>query len=82
MIHVTIQYFGPAADACGAERGECTLPDGATLGDLMARLHAQHLPLARAGSTVRYAVNLAYAAPQRVLRDGDEVAVIPPVSGG
>ncbi len=82
MIRVTIRYLGPAVEACGKAHGECALADGATLGDLLAELHAQHPPLARAGASVRYAVNLEYAAPHRVLRDGDEVAVIPPVSGG
>ena len=53
------------------------LPDGARVADVWAALALGDLP-----SGLLYAVNREYAAPDRTLDDGDEVALIPPVSGG
>ncbi len=79
---VTVLYFGPAADWVGAASEALELPDGATLGSMPEVLRRRHpsTDFARAG--VRFAVNERFEPPRTVLRDGDEVAVIPPVSGG
>jgi molybdopterin converting factor small subunit len=45
-------------------------------------LAERHHPLARVLPSCAFAVNQQYAPPTTALRDGDEVAVIPPVSGG
>ena len=71
MIRVTVQFFGPAADATGVTDREYELPDAATLADLLRQLHADYPPLARAGAAIRYAVNCEYATPAQALGDGD-----------
>jgi molybdopterin synthase catalytic subunit len=58
------------------------LPDGATVGALLDHLIAAHPALASLRANLRVAVNQEFAALDRVLADGDEVALIPPVSGG
>ena len=78
---VTVLLFASYADALGASAVELTLPEGATVRDLVAGLG--RLPGARSlPPQPIVAVNQRYAAPGEVIRPGDEVAVIPPVAGG
>ena len=72
-------YFAHARDARGLASETLDLPEGTTVDALRQEL-AQLLG-ARVSSFL-LARNEAYAAPTDPLRDGDEVAVIPPVSGG
>lgn len=81
MATITIRYFGPARDAAGTPFEKLDTVEGATVCDV-AGLIAERHPRLGATAGVRLAVNRSYAAPDRVLADGDEIAVIPPVSGG
>jgi molybdopterin converting factor subunit 1 len=80
-MHVKCLFFAAYRDALGAEQIELELPDGSTLGalitDVRARPGAELLPRG-----VVVAVNREYAPAETMLRDGDEVAFIPPVAGG
>ena len=58
------------------------VPTGATGSDLLDCLAADHPAIAEHRPTIRLAVNLRYAPLATVLREGDEVALITPVSGG
>ena len=62
--------------------GSVELPEGSTAADLWARLKQQTPSLARFERAVAIAVNQEYAERERVLSHGDEVALLPPVSGG
>jgi len=80
---VTIQVRLFAIMAQQARTGMLTLevPEGATLASLRAELQRRHPKVAwPAGTTL--AVNQEYAQESALLYPGDEVAVIPPVSGG
>ncbi len=81
MATITIRYFGPARDAAGMPFEEIETREGATVGEV-ADMIAQRYPRMGSSAGVRLAVNRSYSAPNRVLIDGDEIAVIPPVSGG
>lgn len=79
-IAVTVRCFAAARECLGQELVSLTLPEGATVAVVRQRLDAEapkllSVPLA-------YAVNRAYAKPEHLLADGDEVALIPPISGG
>ncbi|MCK6482649.1 MAG: MoaD/ThiS family protein [Phycisphaerae bacterium] len=78
---IHLRFLGPAADWAGATRAELTVDEGTTLGTLAGRI-AEQWPAVGQRVGVRPAVNHAYVALDTVLRDGDEVALIPPVSGG
>ncbi|MBI3750150.1 MAG: molybdenum cofactor biosynthesis protein MoaE, partial [Chloroflexi bacterium] len=66
----------------GAREVALELPDGATIEDTWSAL-VERLPVLAPGRpSLRFARNAAYAPPSTVLADGDEVAMIPPVSGG
>ena len=80
-MQVRVLLFGALREAAAS----CTpvnLPDGATAGDLLAALAAQHPAVAAMQPSLALAVNQEYARRETVLRDGDEVALLPPVSGG
>ena len=82
MIHVTVRYFGLAEDLAGVPAEEISLPSPASLGGLRSAIVKRHPSLSKQGRALRYAVNRVYVAEDAALGDGDEVAVIPPVSGG
>lgn len=78
---VTVLYFAGARDAAGASR-ETVAPAPATLGALRALLVERHPGLARILPRCRLAVDEDFGGDETPLRDGAEVAIIPPVSGG
>jgi molybdopterin synthase catalytic subunit len=78
---VTIRLFAAAADAAGCRQLEGDWA-GLTTKQLLDRLVEAHPKLARIAPSLAVAVNREYAESSRVLQDGDEVALIPPVSGG
>ncbi|MBP3958779.1 molybdopterin converting factor subunit 1 [Gemmata sp. G18] len=81
-MNFTVKLFAAMRDLSGSDTAEVELPDGATVGDLRREI-AKQFPLARTlllRSTI--AVNHDSAENDRPLQSTDEVAVIPPVSGG
>jgi MoaE-MoaD fusion protein len=76
-MEVTVRLFAMLRERAGQPELTLELPDGARVGDALAELHglAEGLPLVMA-------VNREYADEERVLDPGDELALIPPVSGG
>lgn len=82
MISVSVLFLGPSKDFAKTESASYELPDGATVSDLRGVL-VEHVPgLIGAMATIRFAVNEEFARDETVLSSGDEVALIPPVSGG
>lgn len=69
-------------DAAGAAEGRLELPEGATVEAAMEAAEAKWPELARHRRSTVVAVNQRYAQKTEALRDGDEVALLPPVSGG
>jgi molybdopterin synthase catalytic subunit/molybdopterin converting factor small subunit len=76
-MDVTVRVFGALRERAGASQVALTLPDGACVRDALDALAdvATELPLV-------LAVNREYATADTVLRPGDELAAVPPVSGG
>jgi MoaE-MoaD fusion protein len=79
-MHVRILPFGVLKESLGAEPFALDLPGGATVADLMARLGVHSPAVELLGIAV--SVNAEYAERTRVLRENDEVGLLPPVSGG
>jgi molybdopterin converting factor subunit 1 len=80
-MRVRVLFFGALREAA-VPATAVDLPNGATGGDLLAALAALHPAVAAMQSALALAVNQEYARRDTVLRDGDEVALLPPVSGG
>ena len=79
-MQVRVLFFGVLKDLLSSSGEAVTLPEGATVAHLMEQLRngGAH-PV---WSAMAVAVNREYAAASAVLHDGDEVALLPPVSGG
>ncbi len=81
-IRVRVRLFAIQRELAGTRELGLDLPASATVGDAWDALVSRHPVLAPGRSSVRFARNGAYAAAEELLADGDEVAMIPPVSGG
>lgn len=81
-VHVTILYFAAARERAGVATETLDLPDGATAAQALAAVCERHPALQALVGKLRLAVDEDFAQPDRKLRDGCEVALIPPVSGG
>ena len=79
---IRVKLFAAMRDLTGDDVAEVELPEGATVGDLRREM-GKLLPLARTLlNRSGVAVNHDLAENDRAIQAGDEVAVIPPVSGG
>ena len=76
-MHVKVRLFAVLRERAGADELELELPEGACVGDALDRVVAL-----TEGVPVVMAVNQDYAEVTDLLRAGDELALIPPVSGG
>ena len=81
MNRVKVKAFGITRDILGAKETEIELPMGKTVGDLRAELSGKYPQLLGIRSLF-IAVNNQYAEDQREIMEHDEIAIIPPVSGG
>ncbi len=80
-MRVQVRLFAAYREAAGVGQIEVELPAGATVKDAIDRVAKQH-PLIAEGRRLVIARNLEYVTPDAPLAEGDEVALIPPVSGG
>jgi molybdopterin converting factor subunit 1 len=78
---VTVLLFASYADAVGRSEIELDVRSGATVSDVIEQVRALG-DSTRLPASPMVAVNEHYSSPDHRLRDGDEVALIPPVAGG
>lgn len=81
-MRVRIRLFAIQRELVGSREVALELPDGATVEDGWSALVGRFPVLAPGRPSVRFARNGEYADPDTALTDGDELACIPPVSGG
>ena len=81
-MRVRVRLFATQRELAGTREVGLDLADGATVADAWDALVAEHPGLAPGRAFVRFARNGAYADEATTVEDGDEVAMIPPVSGG
>jgi molybdopterin converting factor subunit 1 len=82
-IRVHLLFFGAARDAAGCDETQLTLRQHARAGEAFEEILNTYPELRRFGRSLLFAVNQEYAREgEREIRDGDELAVFPPVSGG
>ncbi len=79
---VRVQFWSYFKDLTGCAQASEELPAGATLGDLIGRLHARFPKLAAMEKSTLIAIGVEYQSRDYVLKDGDEVSLFPPVQGG
>jgi MoaE-MoaD fusion protein len=81
-MQVRVLFFGTLKEMLGRSSDELELPQGATLADLLSRYGAESPKLKQFLPSIALSINEEYAAPSSRLKPGDEVALLPPVSGG
>lgn len=80
-MKLNVLAFGIAKDIFGSSAVEVEMADAATVANLKAKLEAQY-PRLKQLTSFMIAVNNEYAETDSILQQRDEVAIIPPVSGG
>ncbi len=81
-MRVQVLFFGQLKEAAGRERDTLELPEGARVSDLLRRYAEVSPALQPYYDVMAVALNQEYSEAGAVLHEGDEVALIPPVSGG
>jgi molybdopterin converting factor subunit 1 len=81
-MEVRVLLFGALKDLLARESQDIDLPEQSTVEQLLHRVMAENPPIQKFSASLAVAVNREYAGSTQVLHDGDEVALLPPVSGG
>jgi molybdopterin synthase catalytic subunit len=81
-VRINVKLFAILRDTAGVAELSLDLPTGAKVHDAATALALAHPAIAPHLAHTAYAVNRSYAGPSQVLQEGDELAAIPPVSGG
>ncbi|MEK6643436.1 MAG: MoaD/ThiS family protein [Planctomycetota bacterium] len=80
-IEINVRFFGPAREWAGRDEMKLDAPTAATLGAVAGILSEKYPRLGQAVG-IRLALNQAFVPLSTCVKSGDEVAIIPPVSGG
>ncbi|MEB3213029.1 MAG: MoaD/ThiS family protein [Leptolyngbyaceae bacterium] len=81
-LRVTVKLFAAYQEAYGVPEIQMELAEGTPVSAVRDRLIADKPELEQWRDLTRLGINLQFVEPDTVLRDGDEVVLIPPVSGG
>ena len=81
-MQVTVKLFAAYQEVCGVPELVLEFPSETPVAAVCDRLIKQHPELIRWRDVTRFGLNLQFVAPNALLQDGDEVVLIPPVSGG
>ena len=81
-MKIRVLFFGAARDAVEANQMDLALDEPATVSSAFQSLKTRFSKLERFGRSLLFAVNQEYATPDTQLKENDELAVFPPVSGG
>ena len=82
QVSIRVLFFGAARDVVDSNPLDLSLDAPATVGSAFQSLVARFSQLERFGRSLLFAVNQEYATPDTLLKENDELAVFPPVSGG
>ncbi len=81
-MQIRILFFGVLKDLVGRSTDVVDLPNGARVSDVFSHYVRRAPRIEGMRTALAFSVNQEYAAPDRELANGDEVALLPPVSGG
>lgn len=82
QVSIRVLFFGAARDVVDASSLELSVDSPATVSSAFRNLVERFAGLERFGRSLLFAVNQEYATPDTLLKENDELAVFPPVSGG
>jgi molybdopterin synthase catalytic subunit len=81
-MHITVKLFALMREKAGADTVPLEVPEGAKLAQVVEALQRRYPVLAPYVANARGAVHMDFVDTETILAEGDEVALIPPVSGG
>jgi molybdopterin converting factor subunit 1 len=81
-VRVKVKLFSAFREVVGIKEEDRDLPEGTTVDGLLSDYVRRFPALGRYREHIILSVNREYGAPARVLKEGDEVSFLPPVSGG
>ena len=81
-MRIRVLFFGLLKDICGRTDELLELPEGATIGSVFEHYAALFPPLGEMAASIVLARNHEFSNASEPVSDGDEVALLPPVSGG
>ena len=81
-MKVRVLFFASSSEIVGCKEAETEIAEGATVGSFKRDLMLQYPDLLRLKNVLSIAVTTEFADELSVLKAGDEIAFIPPVSGG
>jgi MoaE-MoaD fusion protein len=81
-VRIHVLFFGVLRDVTGLREDSIEVPEGGRAASVFAHYSARFPRLAEMSASIVLAVNQKFCAPSEALADGDELAMLPPVSGG
>jgi len=81
-IKITVKLFAIYQEVYGVPEITLQLPAETTVSQVLEMMIKEHPKLEKWRELTRFGINLEFNSPETRLKDGDEVALIPPVSGG
>ena len=81
-MELSVRFFALYRERAGCSLASVEAPEGATVAQLVGLVRERYPRLAPPDVTIVVAVNEEYAEPDALLHPGDEICLIPPVSGG
>ncbi len=82
MVTITVKLFAAYQEVYGKSEVSLEVPSGTTVEMVGDRIRSPHPALQMLASVTRYGVDLTFVSPETIVQQGDEVVLIPPVSGG
>ncbi len=81
-ITITLKLFAVYQETLGLPEKQLKIPTGTTAGEVLNRIVDSHPVLAQWRDLTRFGINLQFVEEEAQLNEGDELVLIPPVSGG
>jgi molybdopterin converting factor subunit 1 len=81
-MRVKVRVFARLRELAGRDAWECDVAPGASVADVWKQVAREHDTLTPFEAVVSFALNSSFAPRSARVQEGDEVAVLPPVSGG
>jgi molybdopterin synthase sulfur carrier subunit len=81
-LRLRVRYFASIREFTGLREEELEVPEGSSAGFLKRKVLGLHSSLRAQEENIFVAVNGSFVEPKQILKQGDEVAFFPPVSGG
>ncbi len=81
-MKIVINAFSTVRSACGFSEKQMEFKDKSSVLDIVKILFNEYKDLAKMNGKLLFAVNEEYCDENKILRDGDRLAIFPPVSGG